>query len=131
MIFSIQDVLFSLNISDLIFMYFSSLFQGQAFTLRERQLMGIHGLLPPIIIDQETQLERVIVNFRKRPTDVDRYVYLMALYDRNERLFYRSLCEHVEEMMPIVYTPTVGQACQQYGLIYRRPRFVKTNKFIF
>lgn len=84
--------------------------------------MGIHGLLPPIIIDQETQLERVIVNFRKRPTDVDRYIYLMALYDRNERLFYRSLCEHVEEMMPIVYTPTVGQACQQYGLIYRRPR---------
>lgn len=96
--------------------------KGQAFTLRERQLMGIHGLLPPIIIDQETQLERVIVNFRKRPTDVDRYIYLMALYDRNERLFYRSLCEHVEEMMPIVYTPTVGQACQQYGLIYRRPR---------
>ena len=86
--------------------------------------MGIHGLLPPIIIDQETQLKRVIDNFRKRPTDVDRYIYLMALYDRNERLFYRSLTEHVEEMMPIVYTPTVGQACQQYGLIYRRPRYL-------
>lgn len=96
--------------------------KGQAFTLRERQLMGIHGLLPPVIITQETQLERVITNFRKRPTDVDRYVYLMALYDRNERLFYRSLCEHVEEMMPVVYTPTVGKACQEYGLIYRRPR---------
>jgi malic enzyme len=86
--------------------------------------MGIHGLLPPIVINQERQLERVIENFRKRPTDVDKYIYLMALYDRNERLFYRSLCEHVEEMMPIVYTPTVGQVCQQYGLIYRRPRFV-------
>ncbi|WAR06898.1 MAOX-like protein [Mya arenaria] len=84
--------------------------KGQAFTLRERQLMGIHGLLPPVIIDQETQLERVRANFRKRKTDVDRYIYLMALYDRNERLFYRSLIENVEEMMPIVYTPTVGKA---------------------
>ena len=97
--------------------------QGQAFTLRERQMMGIHGLLPPVIIDQATQLQRVIDNFRKRPTDVDRYIYLMALYDRNERLFYSSLIEHTEEMMPIVYTPTVGQACQQYGLLYRRPRY--------
>lgn len=86
--------------------------------------MGIHGLLPPVIIDQETQLKRVIDNFRKRPTDVDRYIYLMALYDRNERLFYRSLIEYTEEMMPIVYTPTVGQACQQYGLLYRRPRYI-------
>ncbi|XP_052808646.1 NADP-dependent malic enzyme-like [Mya arenaria] len=96
--------------------------KGQAFTLRERQLMGIHGLLPPVIIDQETQLERVRANFRKRKTDVDRYIYLMALYDRNERLFYRSLIENVEEMMPIVYTPTVGKVCQEYGLLYRRPR---------
>jgi len=96
--------------------------KGQAFTLRERQIMGVHGLLPPIIIDQDTQLQRVMANFKKRPTDMDKYVYLMALYDRNERLFYRALHEHVEEMMPIVYTPTVGQVCQQYGLIYRRPR---------
>lgn len=103
--------------------------KGQAFTLRERQIMGLHGLLPPVIIDQEVQLQRVIKNFRKRPTDVDRYIYLMALYDRNERLFYRALCEHVEEMMPIVYTPTVGKACQEYGILYRRPRglFISIN----
>lgn len=96
--------------------------KGQAFTLKERQLMGIHGLLPPVIINQDIQMQRVLENFRKRPTDVDRYIYLMALYDRNERLFYKSLCDNTEEMMPIVYTPTVGKVCERYGLLYRRPR---------
>ncbi|XP_052242916.1 NADP-dependent malic enzyme-like [Dreissena polymorpha] len=96
--------------------------KGQAFTLKERQLMGIHGLLPPVIIDQDTQLARVMSNFNKRNTDIDKYIYLMALYDRNERLFYRALCEYTELMMPIVYTPTVGKVCQEYGLLYRKPR---------
>ena len=86
--------------------------------------MGIHGLLPPVIISQDVQMKRVLENFRKRPTDVDRYIYLMALYDRNERLFYRSLIDNVEEMMPIVYTPTVGKVCERYGLLYRRPRYI-------
>lgn len=99
-----------------------STFQGQAFTLKERQLMGIHGLLTPCIISQDQQAYRVMQNFYKRPSDLDRYVYLVALQDRNEKLFYRVLVEHVEEMMPIVYTPTVGLACQHYGLIFRRPR---------
>jgi len=89
--------------------------------------MGIHGLLPPVIIDQETQLKRVYENFKKRKTGIDRYIYLMALYDRNERLFYRSLTEFVEEMMPVVYTPTVGQVCQEYGLLYRRPRYAMSE----
>ncbi|CAE1265250.1 E1.1.1.40 [Acanthosepion pharaonis] len=93
-----------------------------AFTLKERQIMGIHGLLPPCIITQDQQAYRVLENFRRRPTDLDKYIYLTALLDRNERLFYRVLVEHVEEMMPIVYTPTVGQACQEYGLLFRRPR---------
>ncbi|KAH3725047.1 hypothetical protein DPMN_050876 [Dreissena polymorpha] len=84
--------------------------------------MGIHGLLPPVIIDQDTQLARVMSNFNKRNTDIDKYIYLMALYDRNERLFYRALCEYTELMMPIVYTPTVGKVCQEYGLLYRKPR---------
>ncbi|XP_064603492.1 NADP-dependent malic enzyme-like [Liolophura sinensis] len=103
--------------------------KGQAFTLRERQLMGIHGLLTPCIISQDQQAYRVMQNFYKRPSDLDRYVYLVALQDRNEKLFYRVLVEHVEEMMPIVYTPTVGLACQQYGLIFRRPRglFISIN----
>lgn len=96
--------------------------KGQAFTLEERQLMGIHGLIPAAIITQDQQMERVMVNFRSRATDVDRYIYLNALAERNERLFYRCLVEHTEEMMPIVYTPTVGKACQLYGTIYRKPR---------
>ena len=100
----------------------SSYFQSLAFTLKERQIMGIHGLLPPCIITQDQQAYRVLENIRRRPTDLDKYIYLTALLDRNERLFYRVLIEHVEEMMPLVYTPTVGQACQEYGLLFRRPR---------
>ena len=99
------------------------LFQGTAFTLKERQVMGIHGLLPPVVRTVEEQMVRVMTNFHKASTDLDRYIYLMSLQDRNERLFYRVLEDHVEEMMPIVYTPTVGLACQQYGVTFRRPRY--------
>ncbi|XP_064628012.1 NADP-dependent malic enzyme-like [Lineus longissimus] len=93
-----------------------------AFSLRERQIMGIHGLLPPFVTDQDTQVSRVLANFRRWDNDLDRYIYVMGLQDRNEKLFYRTLMEHVEVMMPVVYTPTVGLACQKYGLIYRKPR---------
>lgn len=96
--------------------------KGTAFTLKERQLMGIHGLLPPVVRTLDEQLVRVLNNFQKRATDLDRYIYLMSLQERNERLFYRVVTKHVEEMLPIVYTPTVGQACQQYGVVFRRPR---------
>ncbi|XP_025097192.1 NADP-dependent malic enzyme-like [Pomacea canaliculata] len=96
--------------------------KGTAFNLKERQLMGIQGLVPPVVRSMDEQVVRVMTNFYKRPTDLDRYIYLMALQDRNEHLFYHVLTEHVEEMMPIVYTPTVGQACQEYGVIFRRPR---------
>ncbi|XP_041353810.1 NADP-dependent malic enzyme-like [Gigantopelta aegis] len=96
--------------------------KGTAFTLKERQLMGIHGLIPPAIRHQDDQVVRAMTNFHKRSNDLDRYIYLKALQDRNERLFYRVLVEHVELMMPIVYTPTVGQACQEYGIVFRRPR---------
>ncbi|KAL8611336.1 NADP-dependent malic enzyme [Nucella lapillus] len=96
--------------------------KGTGYTLKERQLMGIHGLLPPVVRSMDEQMVRVMTNFSKRQNDLDRYIYLMSLQDRNERLFYRVLTEHVEEMMPIVYTPIVGQACQQYGVTFRRPR---------
>ncbi|ESO98579.1 hypothetical protein LOTGIDRAFT_239020 [Lottia gigantea] len=99
-----------------------NIFQGTAFTLEERQIMGIQGLMPAAILTQEEQMVRVMTNFYKRSNDLDRYIYLMALQERNERLFYRVLCEHTEEMMPIVYTPTVGQACQEYGVTFRKPR---------
>lgn len=96
--------------------------QGTAFTEAEREALGLRGLLPPRVCTQEVQLMRVMGNFRKKPNDLEKYIFLIGLQDRNENLFYRVLLEHLEEMMPIVYTPTVGQACQEYGSIFRRPR---------
>ncbi|XP_067840888.1 NADP-dependent malic enzyme isoform X3 [Heptranchias perlo] len=96
--------------------------KGMAFTLEERLQLGIHGLLPPCVLGQDVQLLRVLKNYEMRKDDLDRYIFLMALQDRNEKLFYRALTSDIERFMPIVYTPTVGLACQQYGLAFRRPR---------
>ncbi|XP_069700053.1 NADP-dependent malic enzyme-like isoform X2 [Periplaneta americana] len=96
--------------------------KGMAFTLEERQLLGIHGLIPPRFKTQDEQLELCRLNVERYPEDLNKYIYLMGLQDRNERLFYRFLSENVEQLMPLVYTPTVGLACQKFGLIYRRPR---------
>ncbi|XP_069743280.1 NADP-dependent malic enzyme isoform X2 [Narcine bancroftii] len=93
-----------------------------AFTLEERLQLGIHGLLPPCILSQDVQVLRVLRNYEMRKDDLDRYIFLMALQDRNEKLFYKVLTSDIERFMPIVYTPTVGLACQQYGLAFRRPR---------
>ena len=127
--------------------------QGMAFTLAERQALGIHGLIPPRFKSQEEQVDLCVQNLKRYSEDLNKYIYLMGLQvsplgrrilcnihqnilrrsssfqDRNERLFYRILSEHVEEMMPIVYTPTVGLACQKFGHIYRRPRglFITIN----
>lgn len=96
--------------------------KGLAFTLEERLQLGIHGLLPPCFASQEVQLLRVLKNYDMKTDSLDRYVFLMGLQDRNEKLFYRLLMSDIEKFMPIIYTPTVGLACQQYGLIFRRPR---------
>uniref|UniRef100_A0A8C7WZU6 Malic enzyme n=1 Tax=Oryzias sinensis TaxID=183150 RepID=A0A8C7WZU6_9TELE len=93
-----------------------------AFSMEERLQLGIHGLLPPCFISQDVQLLRVLKNYDMKKDDLDRYVFLMGLQDRNEKLFYRLISSDVERFMPIIYTPTVGLACQQYGLIFRRPR---------
>ncbi|KFO30404.1 NADP-dependent malic enzyme [Fukomys damarensis] len=93
-----------------------------AFTLEERQQLNIHGLLPPSFISQDLQLLRVVKNFERLNSDFDRYLLLMDLQDRNEKLFYRVLMSDVEKFMPIVYTPTVGLACQQYSLVFQKPR---------
>lgn len=96
--------------------------KGLAFTLQERQQLGIHGLMPPRIKTQEQQIEVCRVSVMKYQEDLNKFLYLSELQDRNERLFFRLLSENVEELMPIVYTPTVGLACQKFGLIFRRPR---------
>lgn len=103
--------------------------KGLAFTLEERQVLGIHGLQPARFKNQEEQLELCRISISRYQEDLNKYLYLVDLQDRNEKLFFRLLSEDVEQMMPIVYTPTVGLACQKFGLIYRRPRglFVTIN----
>ncbi|CAF0746727.1 unnamed protein product [Rotaria sordida] len=104
--------------------------KGMAFTLEERQHMGIHGLLPPAVLTQDIQALRFMINFHRMNNDLDRYTELMNLSDRNEKLFFRVIADNIEELIPIVYTPTVGLACQKYvglacqkyGLVFKRPR---------
>lgn len=96
--------------------------KGTAFTEEERDALGIRGLLPPRVFAEDEQLVRVMSNYRRKTSDLERYIYLIALQDRNETLFYRTLIDHIGEMMPIVYTPTVGEACREFAHIWRRPR---------
>jgi malate dehydrogenase (oxaloacetate-decarboxylating)(NADP+) len=96
--------------------------KGTAFTAQERKILGLRGLLPPRITSPELQVERIMVNLRSKSDDLERYLYLTALQDRNETLFYKTVITHLAEIMPLIYTPTVGQACQLYGHIYRRSR---------
>jgi malate dehydrogenase (oxaloacetate-decarboxylating)(NADP+) len=96
--------------------------KGTAFGEEEREALGLRGLLPPDVQTQDQQVLRVMENFCQKPTDLEKYIQMIALQDRNQTLFYRVVLDHLEEMMPIIYTPTVGQACQQYGHVFRRPR---------
>ena len=89
--------------------------KGTAFTDAERDALGLHGLLPPHVQTEEEQLERVLANLRRKPAALERYIFLIALLDRNETLFYRTIIDNVEEMLPLIYTPTVGQACQEFS----------------
>ena len=104
--------------------------KGTAFTERERDALGIRGLLPPRVFTLDEQLQRTILSFRAKASNIDKYIYLTNLQNRNEVLFYRLLLDHIEEMVPIIYTPTVGEACLQYGSIYRKPRgmFISLNE---
>lgn len=96
--------------------------KGTAFTKQERSRFGLRGLLPPRVSVQDSQLQRVRQNLDSVDDPLQKYLALMALLDRNEGLFYRLLTDNLAELMPIVYTPTVGRACQQYAHIFRRPR---------
>ncbi|HEX3274769.1 MAG TPA: NAD-dependent malic enzyme [Gemmatimonadales bacterium] len=96
--------------------------KGTAFTEAERGALRLRGLLPPRVFTLEQQLERIMENFRAQSSDLQRYVFMVALQDRNETLFYRAVIDHLVEMMPIIYTPTVGEACARFGHLFRRPR---------
>lgn len=96
--------------------------KGSAFPEAERREFGLLGLLPLHCSTIEQQLARTYENYRRKESDLERYVFLTALQDRNEVLFYRLLQEHISEMMPIIYTPTVGEGCRQYSHVFRRPR---------
>ena len=96
--------------------------KGTAFTERERNQLGLRGLLPPRVDTMVEQVMRSMENYNAKPNDLEKYIYLTALHDRNETLFYRILIDHIADMMPIVYTPTVGIACQSFGLLFRRAR---------
>ncbi len=96
--------------------------RGTAFSEAERDALGLSGLLPPAVEKPEQQVARVIDNLRRQASDLDRYCYLMALRERSEVLFQRTLVDHLVELLPLVYTPTVGQACQQFGRIFQAPR---------
>jgi malate dehydrogenase (oxaloacetate-decarboxylating) len=96
--------------------------KGTAFTADERHSLGLLGLLPTAVKTLAEQVDHCWHEFSTRRDDLDKHIYLRALQDRNETLFYRVLLEHIAETLPIVYTPTVGEACQRFSEIYRRPR---------
>jgi malic enzyme len=96
--------------------------KGTAFTADERAALHLDGLLPPAVCTIDEQLERVYENFRAKRTPLERYIHLASLHDRNETLFFRFVHNHIDEMMPVLYTPVVGEACQKFSHIYRRAR---------
>jgi malate dehydrogenase (oxaloacetate-decarboxylating)(NADP+) len=96
--------------------------KGTGFTEEEREALGLRGFLPAAVMSMQAQAERVMTHLRTLPSDLEKYVALNSLHDRNEALFFRVVCDHIDEIQPLIYTPTVGLACQKYGLIFQRPR---------
>src|ERR1700739_1714679 len=96
--------------------------KGTAFTEAERDVFGLHGLLPPTIGTLDEQVSRRLQAHRNLSTDLERYAFLRDLQDTNETLFYALLVQNIEELLPIVYTPTVGAGCQEFSRLFRRPR---------
>jgi malate dehydrogenase (oxaloacetate-decarboxylating)(NADP+) len=96
--------------------------KGTAFTEAEREALGLRGLLPSRVFTQEEQEQRILASLRQLATPLDKYLFLVALLDRNEQLFYRTVVDNLPELLPVLYTPTVGEACRQFSLIFRRPR---------
>jgi malate dehydrogenase (oxaloacetate-decarboxylating)(NADP+) len=103
--------------------------KGTAFTEEERERFGLRGLLPPHVATQDEQASRVIENLRRLSTSLEKHIALRALHERNETLFFRVITDHPDEITPLIYTPTVGLACQEYGRIFQTPRglFIGAN----
>ena len=103
--------------------------KGTAFSEQERDVLGLRGLLPAHVLSQEEQAARILTNLRRLPDDLEKYVALNSLHDRNEALFFRVVCDNIDEIQPLIYTPTVGLACQKFGDIFQRPRglFIGAN----
>ena len=103
--------------------------KGTAFTEAERDALGLRGLLPAHVLSMDEQVARVMTNLRGLPSDLEKYIALNSLHDRNEALFFRVVCDNIDEIQPLIYTPTVGLACQRFGLIFQRPRgmFISAN----
>ena len=93
-----------------------------AFSKEEREELGLRGLLPYAVSSQDMQMIRLMENLRRKESDIERYVLLSSLQDRNERLFYRTVIDHIEQIMPLIYTPTVGQACKEFSQIFRQSK---------
>jgi malate dehydrogenase (oxaloacetate-decarboxylating) len=96
--------------------------KGTGFTEDERSKLGLHGLLPPHVESLDEQAVRAYEAYKRKDDDLERHIYLRALQDTDEVLFYRLLLDHIEEMTRMAYTPVVALACQQFSHIYRRPR---------
>lgn len=100
----------------------AALNKSTSFTEEERDSLKLRGLLPAAVCSQQVQISRVLENIRRKAHDIERYIYLMALQSRNERLFYRTVIDHIDELMPLIYTPTVGQACKEFAHIFRQSK---------
>src|SRR5680860_1075377 len=99
-----------------------TLSKSLAFSKKEREELGLRGLLPYSIVSQDIQIKRVMEGIKRKASDIERYLLLSALQDRNEKLFYKIVGDFIEEIMPIIYTPTVGEACKEFSHIFRRSK---------
>ena len=109
----------SIGIRNFELLHHNSLNKSTAFSREEREAFGLRGLLPYAVSNQDVQIQRIMENLKRKDSDIEKYILLSSLQDRNERLFFRLVVEHIEQIMPIIYTPTVGQACKEFSHIFR------------
>src|ERR1700739_1660854 len=94
--------------------------KGIAFTEEERDALGLRGFLPAAVMSMQAQVERILINLRSLTSDLEKYVALNSLHDRNEALFFRVIADHIDEIQPLIFPPTVALSCHKYGFIFPR-----------